>query len=119
MDAEELREVEPHARGVAALHSPETGVVDFAQVARALRAPTSGGRRRDRPAARSIASSRAAARVACATRRRAARRFAVFCAGAADQLAVEAGADADPRIVPFRGAYLKLRPEQRATWCAA
>jgi 2-hydroxyglutarate dehydrogenase len=44
-------------------------------------------------------------------RRRA--RFAVFCAGhAADELAVEAGADPDPRIVPFRGAYLKLRPEK-------
>src|SRR5881227_4401336 len=35
---DELREIEPHARGVAALHSPATGVVDFAAVARALRA---------------------------------------------------------------------------------
>ncbi len=33
---EELREIEPHARGVAALHSPATGVVDFREVARAL-----------------------------------------------------------------------------------
>ena len=40
-------------------------------------------------------------------------RFAVFCAGAAaDRLAVAAGADPDPRIVPFRGAYLYLRPER-------
>ena len=30
---DELREIEPHATGIAALHSPETGVVDFAQVA--------------------------------------------------------------------------------------
>jgi 2-hydroxyglutarate dehydrogenase len=39
--------------------------------------------------------------------------FAVFCAGAdADRLAVLDGADPDPRIVPFRGAYLRLkRPE--------
>ena len=38
----------------------------------------------------------------------------VFCAGAwADRLAVAAGASADPRIVPFRGAYLRLRPERR------
>jgi 2-hydroxyglutarate dehydrogenase len=37
----------------------------------------------------------------------------VFCAGAwADQLAAGAGADPDPRIVPFRGAYLRLRPER-------
>jgi 2-hydroxyglutarate dehydrogenase len=40
-------------------------------------------------------------------------RFAVMCAGAwADELAVRAGADPDPRIVPFRGSYLRLRPEK-------
>src|SRR3954454_10823141 len=33
---EEIREIEPHARGVAGLHSPATGVVDFRKVARAL-----------------------------------------------------------------------------------
>jgi 2-hydroxyglutarate dehydrogenase len=39
---------------------------------------------------------------------------AVFCAGAwADRLAVMAGADPDPRIVPFRGAYLRLAPAKR------
>jgi 2-hydroxyglutarate dehydrogenase len=41
-------------------------------------------------------------------------RFAVFAAGAAaDRLALLAGAPADPRIVPFRGSYLKLSPERR------
>jgi (S)-2-hydroxyglutarate dehydrogenase len=40
---------------------------------------------------------------------------ALFCAGAwADRLAVAAGAPADPRIVPFRGAYLRLRPGRRS-----
>ena len=39
---------------------------------------------------------------------------ALFCAGAwSDRLAVAAGASRDPRIVPFRGAYLRLRPERR------
>src|SRR3954453_19197916 len=32
----ELREIEPHARGVAALHSPNTGIADFPAVARAF-----------------------------------------------------------------------------------
>src|SRR5918992_4040595 len=36
LSAGELREIEPHCRGVAALHSPATGIVDFAEVARAL-----------------------------------------------------------------------------------
>src|SRR5919106_26526 len=40
-DVEELgpdriAELEPHARGIGALHSPGTGVVDFPAVARAL-----------------------------------------------------------------------------------
>ena len=34
----ELRQIEPHAEGIAALHSPETGIVDFGAVARALAA---------------------------------------------------------------------------------
>src|SRR4051794_617224 len=33
VDADAIQEIEPHARGAAALHSPETGVVDFARVA--------------------------------------------------------------------------------------
>ena len=42
-------------------------------------------------------------------------RHAVFCAGLwSDRLAVAAGAPADPRIVPFRGAYLRLVPERRS-----
>ena len=39
--------------------------------------------------------------------------FVVACAGAgSDRLAVAAGAPAEPRIVPFRGGYLRLRPER-------
>jgi (S)-2-hydroxyglutarate dehydrogenase len=114
VDAHGLREIEPHARGVAALHSPETGVVDFAEVARSLArdVEAAGGRveagcevtrieRRDRRLG--LAHARGETRA----------RFAVFCAGLwADQLAVRAGADPDPRIVPFRGAYLRLRPDR-------
>src|SRR5438270_310904 len=40
--------------------------------------------------------------------------YAVFCAGAwADRLAAAAGAGFDPRIVPFRGAYLRLHSGRR------
>src|SRR4051794_12603911 len=38
IDADEIAEIEPHAGGIAALHSPQTGIVDFAAVSRALRA---------------------------------------------------------------------------------
>jgi (S)-2-hydroxyglutarate dehydrogenase len=36
IDRDELRELEPHAAGIAALHSPSTGITDFGAVTRAL-----------------------------------------------------------------------------------
>jgi (S)-2-hydroxyglutarate dehydrogenase len=111
---EALREIEPHARGIAALHSPATGVVDFGAVAHAFADDlrSAGGRielGREvvnlEPAGESVlvrlrGGSLRAARV-------------VACAGPwADRLAVAGGGDPDPRIVPFRGAYLRLRAER-------
>jgi (S)-2-hydroxyglutarate dehydrogenase len=113
--SEEIAEIEPHARGVAALHSPATAVVDFRAVARAFGQDVEaaggslatacpvlgvrteqGGIRLRHPAGETRAS------------------YAVFCAGGwSDRLAVAAGGDPDPRIVPFRGAWLRLRPERR------
>lgn len=117
----ELTEVEPHCRGVAALHSPATGIVDFAAVARALAAELSAGGtpvvtnydiEGVRPGCGRIALVRAGANGAAPPEVRA--RFAVFCAGVgSDRLAVAAGASPDPRIVPFRGAYLYLKPDKR------
>jgi 2-hydroxyglutarate dehydrogenase len=115
LSGSELAEVEPHCVGVAALHSPATGIVDFGEVARALAAELENG---GAPVVlnsgiQGVASG--AGRVALRhpggeTRAR----FAVFCAGVgSDKLAVAAGASPDPRIVPFRGAYLYLRPEKR------
>jgi 2-hydroxyglutarate dehydrogenase len=98
---DELRELEPHARGIAALHSPNTGIVDFGAVARAYAADVeaAGGVVEcnvDVTAIEQIGAKRA-----------------IFCAGhSADRLAQLDGAEADPRIVPFRGAYLRLKPER-------
>jgi L-2-hydroxyglutarate oxidase len=115
LDAEGIRELEPHAVGIAGLHSPATGIADFAAVARAY--------------AQDVLDSGAAVVTACAVHGVHARpravvlehahgateaAHAIFCAGAwADRLAVMAGADPDPRIVPFRGAYLRLAPARR------
>jgi 2-hydroxyglutarate dehydrogenase len=113
--AAEIEEIEPHARGLAGLHSPSTGVVDFAAVTHAY--------------AEDVRAAGGAVACGCEvsdvqTRGRALRinhtrgiteaRNAIFCAGAwADRVAVAAGADPDPRIVPFRGAYLRLSPSRR------
>jgi L-2-hydroxyglutarate oxidase len=113
--ADAISEIEPHARGVAALHSPETGVVDFARVATSYAADvekdggaviTGAGVRGLNPHGESITLEHDRGRTEAG--------FVVSCAGAwSDRLAVAAGAPAEPRIVPFRGGYLRLRPERR------
>jgi len=112
---EELRELEPEAAGVAALHSPHTGVVDFAAVARAYAEDVRavGGEVVLGRAVRAV-SERGAEVIVEHTHGATVARSAVACAGSfSDRLAQTSGAPADPRVVPFRGAYLKLRPERR------
>jgi (S)-2-hydroxyglutarate dehydrogenase len=111
---DEIAAIEPHARGVAALHSPHTGVVDFVAVASSYAADVeaAGGTihlgttvhgARPRDGKLTIEHSRGTTVAA----------EAVFCAGLwSDRLAVACGAPADPRIVPFRGGYLKLAPAE-------
>jgi L-2-hydroxyglutarate oxidase LhgO len=109
-----IGEIEPHVRGIAALHSPATGVVDFTRVAEALAEDlrASGGEVVTGCGVRRVDESEAGAVVSHDRGRTAARAVAV-CAGAwASRLAVAAGADPEPRIVPIRGRYLRLRPER-------
>ncbi len=115
VDAEEIAEIEPHARGVAALHSPATGVVDFRSVAEALAADVreAGGTIQTGLAVSALRAGGAGVELSNPSGPSIRASFAVCCAGAgADKLAVTAGAPAEPRIVPFRGAYLRLRPER-------
>ena len=115
LSPEELREVEPHVRGVAALHSPATGVVDFPTVARAFSGDLEAAGGTVTTSCEVTEASLSAGRLRLRhTRGETRARGAVFCAGVhADRLAVALGAPRDPPIVPFRGAWLRLRPERR------
>jgi L-2-hydroxyglutarate oxidase LhgO len=116
VDGARLRELEPHAAGIAALHSPHTAIADFAAVARALASDVraAGGdvrlgaavaRVSDEPGGRPRAELEDGLVVAADA--------IVVCAGLhADRLARASGGAADPRIVPFRGEYWALRPER-------
>jgi L-2-hydroxyglutarate oxidase LhgO len=111
LDEAGLREIEPHARGVRALHVPETGVVDFRLVAermaeklRALGARIELGTRVER-----IDRDGAGLSIATSGERITAGGL-VACAGLqADRVAALAGVDVGVRVVPFRGAYWVLR----------
>lgn len=109
--ADEIPEIEPNAVGLQALHAPNTGIVDYAQVARTIAAELAarGVQVRYGTPVDSIEGSQpatvhtAAGPVTAGT--------VIVCAGLwADRLARRAGAPRDPQIVPFRGAYLGLRP---------
>jgi (S)-2-hydroxyglutarate dehydrogenase len=113
--ATEIAEIEPHVRGVEALHSPQTAVVDFRAIAEAFAddVRAAGGEVVTGCAVEAVEPDGRGVRLRHAQGESRAR-FAVFCAGAwSDRLAVAAGGEADPRIVPFRGAWLRLRPERR------
>ena len=111
----EIAEIEPHVTGVAALHSPATGIVDFAEVARSFAADVSdaGGSVHLGCAVHAVDAERDALLIGH-SRGETRAGIAVACAGLwSDRLAVAAGAPKDPRIVPFRGAYLRVRSERR------
>jgi L-2-hydroxyglutarate oxidase LhgO len=114
----ELREIEPHARGLAALHSPETAIVDFSEVAAALAADlrAAGGQVRTGAAVARIDASTIQAgssvRLELAGGETLTADRAIVCAGLqSDRLARASGQPAEPRIVPFRGEYWQLRGE--------
>jgi 2-hydroxyglutarate dehydrogenase len=118
IDADGIAAIEPHARGIAGLHVPSTGIVEFAALARAYAEDvlSAGGAIATGCEVRSmevVAAAAGSLRVThtCGVTEA---RHAIVCAGAwSDRLAVAAGADPDPRIVPFRGAYLRLAPPRR------
>jgi (S)-2-hydroxyglutarate dehydrogenase len=113
---EEIREVEPHAAGIAALHVPETGIADYPAVARAYarRIAAAGGR--VLTGARLTAVRRDGSGLVAETPRGAlACRLLVNCAGLqSDRVARLCGAEPDVRIFPFRGEYYDLLPARRS-----
>lgn len=111
LDLAQMREIEPHVRGVAALHSPKTAIVDYGAVARAYAQDVRDAGGALRLGARVVAISRQAAevRVGLSGGETLAFDRLIVCAGLqADRLASLAGAPAEPRIVPFRGEYYRL-----------
>src|SRR5829696_2545425 len=115
LGASELREVEPEATGLAALHSPRTGIVDFGAVAAAYARDVEvhGGELRTGTGVRAVVDRPGGAEIVLDEGAPLHVPRAVTCGGAwSDRLATASGAPVDLRIVPFRGAYLKLRADR-------
>jgi L-2-hydroxyglutarate oxidase LhgO len=115
LSAEELREVEPHVRGVAALHSPHTAITDYGAVTRALadEARRAGADVRLGSAVTGVRHRGEEVLVGTSEGCEAVDQV-IVCAGLqVDRVAGLAGDEPDPRIVPFRGEYFLLRPQRR------
>jgi L-2-hydroxyglutarate oxidase len=109
-----LREHEPHAAGVAALFVPQTGIVDYREVAQAYARELAHRGGELRTHAEVTAIVRMTDRVVVESTAGAVEaRVLVSCAGlASDRIARLAGLDVDVAIVPFRGEYWMLSPER-------
>ncbi len=112
---EELRELEPHASGLAALKVPEAGIVDFARIAEALATlvEEEGGELRTSTEVEGISETNNEVEISTNGGTFRARTL-VNCAGLhSDHMARLSGVEAGVKIVPFRGEYYELRPEKR------
>lgn len=109
-----MREIEPHVAGVAAVHVPEEGIVDYPAVSRALAHEVERLGGRVLTEAPVLALTREGAGWIAETgvgELRAS--LLINCAGLhSDRVARMAGERPEVRIVPFRGEYFALRPER-------
>ena len=113
---ERLHELEPHVRGVDALHVPEAGIVDYAGVAQALADRLTDRGHPVRTGAEVLALRTEPDHVRVVSTAGDVRaRQVVNCAGLyADKIAAMSGQEGlNVQIVPFRGEYYELVPERR------
>jgi L-2-hydroxyglutarate oxidase len=110
--AEQLKEFEPYAAGVRAIHVPETGIVDYRQVCDRFvqRICERDGRVLTSARVTRMTSRPDGVTVHCAATDVAAR-FVVTCAGLqCDRVTAMSGQRLGSQIVPFRGEYYALKP---------
>lgn len=112
---EQIREIEPHAAGIAALRVPQEGIVDYPRVCPVLQEEIAkaGGRVVTGAKVTRISPENAGWRIESAAGDFAAD-FLVNCAGLhCDRVSELAGERREARIVPFRGEYYQIKKERQ------
>lgn len=114
LDAAGIREIEPHAAGLAALHSPYTAITEFTRIAEAFADDIAGAGGEIRLSFPVTAIRETGGGLEVASGERTVRvDELIICAGVhADVVAGLAGDEPGPRIVPFRGEYMTVVPEK-------
>ena len=112
----QLREIEPNVVGAAALHSPSTAITDFRAVAASFAQDVTEAGGTIRLGTEVVGLSPVGRKAQVRTSDESLSfDHVVVCAGLqADRLARMAGDTQAPMIIPFRGEYLRLRPERES-----
>ncbi|MBM3270244.1 MAG: L-2-hydroxyglutarate oxidase [Candidatus Sericytochromatia bacterium] len=116
LDPAGIRGHEPHVTGVAGLWVPETGIVDYRQVAARLAAlaQEQGAEPRLGFEVAKIRAGSEVYRLECRSGDVLEARFLINCAGLfSDRIARLAGLGPAARVVPFRGEYYAVAAERR------
>ena len=111
IDSQELEEIEPTARGVAAIHVPTAGIIDFPEVAEALVQFIRESKNGEVSFSEELEKVDASTNSACCitSKRKISTKRIINCSGLqADRVAKRSGANADLQISPFRGDYFIL-----------
>ena len=110
----QLKEIEPHAYGIQALHSPNTGIIDFKQVAMSYAKDVleNGGEILFNAKVHNINLNRNS--IDLDTDQGGVQtKYLINCAGLhADAIVKKMGLPSNIRIIPFRGEYFTLKPEK-------
>ena len=115
LDRRQMLEIEPHVAGIAAVHVPQEGIVDYIQVCHAMvgRIEAAGGRVVTRACVKKIQAQKGGW-LARTTAGDWEADYVVNCAGLhCDRVAVMAGARREARIIAFRGEYFKIKPARQ------
>lgn len=115
---EEIKQYEPYCKGLQALWSPHTGIVDWAVVTKHYGSDfqKSGGQIHLNYEVNGFQDSgdkEYPVLVKSKSGKKVLAKYVLTCGGLySDKLAEMSGCPRDPRIVPFRGEYLLLSPEK-------
>jgi L-2-hydroxyglutarate oxidase len=112
IDPERLKELEPHAAGIRAIHVSETGIVNYRQVCERLaqRVRERGGDIVNRAKVTGMSIQPGDVIVHSAAGDVGAK-YVVTCAGLqCDRVTAMSGQSLDAKVVPFRGEYFALVP---------
>ena len=114
ISAEELKEYEPHAYGIKAIHVPYTGIIDFKVVCSKYSEliQASGGEIKLNEKIKKVISAGNNVEIITQNSSFTSKSFVNCCGLYSDEIAKLSSDYQDIRIIPFRGEYYKIKKEK-------